>query len=119
VRARLQTVEALDHAAAKVQKGLRVFLRDEAPLEALAKRLDRKNDGRRNGTTNGHLNGKGSNGRGNGHDDVEGDGGEVNVVVMLGNGAEVEVKLPGRYKVTPQIAGAIKAVPGVIEVQAL
>jgi DNA polymerase-3 subunit alpha len=29
------------------------------------------------------------------------------------------VKLPGRYKVSPQIAGAIKAVPGVVEVQAL
>jgi DNA polymerase-3 subunit alpha len=27
------------------------------------------------------------------------------------------MRLPGRYKVSPQIAGAIKAVPGVIEVQ--
>ena len=39
--------------------------------------------------------------------------------MMLGTGAEVEVKLPGRYKVSPQIAGAIKAVPGVVEVQAM
>jgi DNA polymerase-3 subunit alpha len=38
---------------------------------------------------------------------------------MLNEGTEVEVKLPGRFKVSPQIAGAIKAVPGVIEVQAL
>jgi DNA polymerase-3 subunit alpha len=45
--------------------------------------------------------------------------GEVNLVVLLGAGAEVEVKLPGRYKVSPQIAGAIKAVPGVVEVQAV
>ena len=29
------------------------------------------------------------------------------------------MKLPGRFKVSPQIAGAIKAIPGVIEVQAL
>jgi len=29
------------------------------------------------------------------------------------------MKLPGRFKVSPQIAGAIKAVPGVVEVQAL
>jgi DNA polymerase-3 subunit alpha len=29
------------------------------------------------------------------------------------------VKLPGRFKVSPQIAGALKAIPGVIEVQAL
>jgi DNA polymerase-3 subunit alpha len=94
VRARIQTVDALDRAAAKVQKGLRIFLRDEAPLDAVAKRLDKVGD------------------RG------EGDG-EVNLIVMLNAGAEVEVKLPGRYKVSPQIAGAIKAVPGVIEVQAV
>ena len=39
VRARIQSVEPLDQAAAKLQKGLRVFLRDDAPLEAVAKRL--------------------------------------------------------------------------------
>jgi DNA polymerase-3 subunit alpha len=38
---------------------------------------------------------------------------------MLREGTEVEVKLPGRFKVSPQVAGAIKAIPGVIEVQAL
>ena len=43
--------------------------------------------------------------------------GEVSIVLMLGGGAEVEVKLPGRFKVSPQIAGAIKAVPGVLDVQ--
>ena len=94
VRARIQTVELLDRAAAKVQKGLRIFLRDGAPLDAVAKRLDK-------------VNGR-----------AEGDG-EVNLIVMLGAGAEVEVKLPGRYKVSPQIAGAIKAVPGVVEVHAV
>jgi DNA polymerase-3 subunit alpha len=31
----------------------------------------------------------------------------------------VEVRLPGRFKVSPQICGAIKAVPGVVDVQAL
>src|SRR5215471_7935879 len=94
VRARVQTVELLDRAAAKVQKGLRIFVRDETPLDAVAKRLDK-------------VNGR-----------AEGDG-EVNLIVMLGAGAEVEVKLPGRYKVSPQIAGAIKAVPGVVEVRAV
>jgi DNA polymerase-3 subunit alpha len=29
----------------------------------------------------------------------------------------VEVKLPGQYRVTPQIAGAIKAVPGIVHVE--
>jgi DNA polymerase-3 subunit alpha len=38
---------------------------------------------------------------------------------MLGDGNEVEVKLPGRFKVSPQIAGAIKAVRGVVTVEAL
>jgi DNA polymerase III subunit alpha len=69
-------------------------VRGEAPLDAVAKRLDRAAE------------------RG------EGDG-EVNLVVMIGAGAEVELKLPGRYKISPQIAGAIKAVPGVVEVRAV
>jgi DNA polymerase-3 subunit alpha len=38
---------------------------------------------------------------------------------MLDLGTEVEMKLPGRYKVSPQIAGAIKAVSGVVEVETL
>jgi DNA polymerase-3 subunit alpha len=45
--------------------------------------------------------------------------GEVSVVLLLQNGSEVEVKLPGRFKVSPQIAGAIKAVTGVVTVEAL
>jgi DNA polymerase-3 subunit alpha len=89
VRARIQMAEPLDKAAAKLQKALRVFLRSEAPIESVAKRLDGQGDG------------------------------EVSVVLLLGQGTEVEVKLPGRFKVSPQVAGAIKAIPGVIEVQAL
>jgi len=89
VRARIQLVEPLDQAAAKLQKALRVFLRNEAPIESVAKRLDAHGDA------------------------------EVSVVLMLGAGTEVEIKLPGRFKVSPQIAGAIKAIPGVVEVQAL
>jgi DNA polymerase-3 subunit alpha len=141
VRARIGSVEALDRAAAKVQRGLRVFLRDEAPLEALAKRLDRSRDGPKAGSGDGPRDGNGggqgdSTRPGNGGGRREGNGvgqrdgergsqrdsegdGEINLVVMLGAGAEVEVKLPGRYKVTPQIAGAIKAVPGIVDVQAV
>ena len=43
--------------------------------------------------------------------------GEVALILMLGEGTEVEVKLPGRFKVSPQVAGAIKAVPGVVAVE--
>ena len=50
--------------------------------------------------------------------DTKGDG-EVNVVLQLAGGTEVEIKLPGRFKVSPQIAGAIKAVPGVLDVHML
>jgi DNA polymerase-3 subunit alpha len=55
---------------------------------------------------NGGVNGKG-----------EGTG-EVSIVLVLEGGqSEVEVKLPGRYPISPQIAGAMKTVPGVIAVQ--
>jgi DNA polymerase-3 subunit alpha len=89
VRARIQSAEPLDAAAANLHKGLRVFLRDGAPIEGIAKRLEPKGDG------------------------------EVSMVLMLKAGTEVEVKLPGRFKVSPQIAGAIKAVPGVVQVEAV
>jgi DNA polymerase-3 subunit alpha len=98
VRARIQSVEPLDKAAAKLQKGLRVFVRDDAPLEAVSKRLEAMQAARAGQASN---------------------DGEVSIVALLGAGAEVELKLPGRYKVSPQIAGAIKAVPGVVEVQAV
>src|SRR5450432_1757819 len=45
IRARIQSVEPLDHAAAKLQKGLRVFLRDEKTIEPVAKRLEGKGNG--------------------------------------------------------------------------
>jgi DNA polymerase III subunit alpha len=96
VRARIGMVEPLDQAAAKLSKGLRVFLRDEAPIESVAKRLEGPGAGR-----------------------TAQDNGEVALVLMLDEGTEVEVKLPGRFKVSPQIAGAIKAVPGVVAVEAV
>src|SRR6266481_4656325 len=92
VRARIQMVGPLEEAAAKLAKGLRVFLRDQAPIESVAKRLQ-------------------------GPARAANDNGEVALVLMLGEGTEVEVKLPGRFKVSPQIAGAIKAVPGVVAVE--
>jgi len=43
VRARIQTVETLDRAAAKIQKGLRIFVRDE-PARCCGERLDKAGD---------------------------------------------------------------------------
>ncbi len=106
VRARIQSVEPLDEAAARMQKGLRVFLRNEEPLNGVARRLEpARNGAPRNG-----------NGNGGGGEPADG---EVSMVLLLQNGSEVEVKLPGRFKVSPQIAGAIKAVTGVVTVEAL
>ena len=88
VRARIVQVESLTLAAAKVHKGLRVFVRDEAPLASIEERLRAKGEG------------------------------EVWLVVMLGpREGEVEVKLPGRYAVTGALAGALKAVSGVVAVE--
>jgi DNA polymerase-3 subunit alpha len=103
VRARIQTVEPLDQAAQKTQKGLRVFLRSGEPIEAVAKRLEPTAPAR------------GAPAR---PAQERGDA-EISMILMLTGGTEVEVKLPGRYKVSPQIAGAIKAVPGVVQVEAL
>ncbi len=90
VRARIQTVEPLDQAANRVQKGLRIFLRDETALTSLGQRLS---------------------GRGEG---------EVSLVLMLPPGSgEIEIRLPGKFNVNAQVAGAIKAIPGVVTVEHL
>ncbi len=88
VRARIVHVEALALAAARIHKGLRIFLRDEAPLPSIEERLRAKGEG------------------------------EVSLVVMLGQAeGEVEIKLPGRFAVSASIAGALKAVAGVVAVE--
>ena len=112
VRARVLHAEPLDAAAAKTQKGLRIFLRDTKPLDSIVKRLS--------GPDSPTLNtGRGapppkltapSGGAGEG---------DVSVVMMLNLETEVEMKLPGRFRISPQIAGAIKAVTGVVQVEML
>ena len=97
VRARIQSVEPLDDAAANLAEGL-------ACVPA-RRQADRR---RSPSVSNRHRSARSANGDG-----------EVSVVLMLEQGTEVEVKLPGRFKVSPQIAGAIKAVPGVVQVEAL
>jgi DNA polymerase III subunit alpha len=111
VRARVLHAEALDDAAAKTQKGLRIFVRDTRPLESIAKRLQMPEAA------------PGGAPRGQPAKPVgaiaSGGDGDVSLVMMLDLETEVEMKLPGRFKVSPQIAGAIKAVSGVVDVQTL
>ena len=92
VRVRIHGAESLDEAASKTQRGLRVFLKTSEPIDLVKKRLAP------NGGKAEKL-------------------GEVSFVLALADGSEVEVKLPGRYPISPQIAGAMKAVPGVVAVQ--
>ena len=87
IRARIVSVEPLDQAAARIQKGLRIFLRDPSPLVSIEQRLK---------------------GRGEG---------DVSLVLMRGAGEEVEVKLPGKFPVNAAIAGALKAIPGIVAVE--
>ncbi|MEO8668294.1 MAG: DNA polymerase III subunit alpha, partial [Bauldia sp.] len=87
VSMRIQSVESLDTMVAGL-KQIRIFLRDEAPLPSLEKHLGNRGEG------------------------------EVSLILLLEEGRrEVEMRLPGRYKVTPQIASALRAVRGVVQVE--
>jgi DNA polymerase-3 subunit alpha len=110
VRARVLHAEPLDAAAAKIQKGLRIFVRDTRPLDSIARRLQMPEAAqspapRAQPAKPAPL--------------PAGADGDVSLVMMLDLETEVELKLPGRFKVSPQIAGAIKAVSGVVDVQTL
>ena len=84
---RIQSVESLDKVMAGL-KQIRVFVRDPAPLQSVQKQLGSKGEG------------------------------EASLVLMLDSGErEVEMRLPGRYAVTPQIASALRAVKGVVQVE--
>jgi DNA polymerase III subunit alpha len=110
VRARVLHAEPLDAAAAKTQKGLRIFVRDTRSLESIAKRLQMPEAGGQGAPVRGPVKPAPATG---------GADGDVSLVLMLDLETEVEMKLPGRFKVSPQIAGAIKAVSGVVDVQTL
>ena len=71
-----------------MQSGLRIFLRDTEALGSITQRLATRGEG------------------------------EVSLVLMLEKErSEVEVRLPGKFRVNPQIAGAIKAIPGIVAVE--
>jgi DNA polymerase-3 subunit alpha len=113
VRARVLHAELLDDAAAKTQKGLRIFLRDTKPLDSIARRLNMPETAASNGGPSRAPQAKAAAAPPGGAD------GDVSLVLMLDLETEIEMKLPGRFKVSPQIAGALKAVAGVVDVQTL
>ncbi len=93
IRLTAQDLEPLDAAVAQAGAGLKVFLGDARPLDSLKSVLARDRRGR----------------------------GRVSLVLDLadcketGRG-EVEIELEGRYRLSPEIRRAIKAIPG-LEVQ--
>jgi DNA polymerase-3 subunit alpha len=90
VRARIVTVEPLAAAAARAQKGLRVVVGDEGPLDRIKTRLSGRGDG------------------------------EVSILLKRDAGREeIEIRLPGSYPVNADVAGALRAIPGVLEVEYL
>jgi DNA polymerase-3 subunit alpha len=81
-------VQSLEEEASRVQKALRIYVRDAGPLNTLASQLGVKGDG------------------------------QVSFIVLKPEASgEVEVSLPGGYRISPQVASAMRAVPGVVEVE--
>ena len=87
-----QALRPVDDIVANNEAGLRIFVEKPEACMGLKTRLD----------------------------DVEQpaykQGGEVSLVVMSPE-REVEMRLPGKYAINPRVAGAIKAVPGVLHVE--
>lgn len=87
ISVRIVSVKPLDEMASGL-KQLRVFLRTEEPLRSIERHLARGGDG------------------------------DVSLVLLLDQGArEVEVQLPGRYQISPQIASALRTVNGIEHVE--
>ncbi|WP_036287097.1 DNA polymerase III subunit alpha [Methylocystis sp. ATCC 49242] len=90
VRARIVAVEPLANAAARAQKGLRIVVRDQSPLDRIKNKLTGKGEG------------------------------EVSLLIKRDVAPEeIEIRLPGSYPVNAQVASALRAIPGVVDVEHL
>jgi len=88
VNLRVQGIRPLDQVASKANHAMTVYMREGTLAPNLSRRLE------------------------------PGGSGDVRVVLLLDGGLrEVEIKLPGNFNVSPQVAGAIKTMPGVIQVE--
>ncbi len=86
-----QDVQPLDEAAVKAAAGLRVFVRDKAPLSSLATVFQEHG---------------------------EFGPGKVRITLEAGD-REIEMDLPRGYAISVAVRSAVKAIPGVIDVQDL
>ncbi|HTC18254.1 MAG TPA: DNA polymerase III subunit alpha, partial [Stellaceae bacterium] len=89
MRLTAQRFEALDRVAATAAAGLKVVLSEGADLAPFKATMAGENGGR----------------------------GRVSVVVPLQSQREVEIVLPGGFKISPRLVAAVAAIPGVVEAQ--
>jgi DNA polymerase-3 subunit alpha len=82
-------IEPLDKATANTAALLKVFIDDETPLSSLQQLLSREKKGK----------------------------GEVILVSRVDAHTEIEMRLPQKYEVSPVLAQAVKAIPGIIDVR--
>jgi DNA polymerase III subunit alpha len=87
LRLTAQKIEPLDEVVADAAAGLRVFLGEERALTHLKNLFGREGRGR----------------------------GRVSVVLDLDD-SEVEIALPGNFRVDPKIRAAVKSLPGIVDV---
>ena len=88
INLRINKAQPLDDVASQVQKTLRIFLRDAGPVNTLAGQLGTRGEG------------------------------QVSIILIKSEGqGEVEIGLPDRYKFDNRVASAMRAVPGVVEVE--
>ena len=96
VKLRVQSMEALDKAAAEIDRGLKIVF-DTGVVAARRGVVDELKAQLKPGQTGARK------------------GGEIRLVLPVG-ARELEIILPGRYDVSPAQAGHLSTVPGVVEV---
>ena len=85
---RIQTAQSLEEKSIQMQKALRIYVRDAGPLRTVAAHLNAKGDGL------------------------------VSFIVIKEEGQrEIEVALTEKYRISPEIAAALRSAPGVIDVE--
>jgi len=88
VRLTAQRIEALDGVVAQAAAGLKVFVSESGALPPLKGLIARESGGK----------------------------GRVTVVVPLPPAREVEITLPGGFRISPRVRAAVKSLPGILEV---
>ena len=85
---RIQTVVSLEDEACRMQKALRLYLRSAEALKHIQPHFTTRGDG------------------------------QVSFIVIKEDGQrEIEIELPHRYRVSPQVASAMKSIQGVVDVE--